>query len=234
MDRKTLFAALLYAATSAVPAQTQNMPSNLSEHCFEISENRNIAMQEVATTPGQFLKDSKNSGVESAINGTYFGGKDPRHFRPEGIAYLADGNQFADGNLRYVRGFFTVSKDGKQINISETLDGRLSNYWLVIGTHPLLVADSKINSQSQETRYASTGLRSAIGTKNGRNICFAVSENELTMAQWAERLQNSRYKGAINLDGGPISQMAVRENGNIKIKGQGKSPTRLVIFEYKK
>lgn len=135
--------------------------------------------------------------------------------------------------MRQVRGFFTVSRDGNKINVSETLDGKL-DYWLVVGTHPLLVLNGNFHDQAAEDRYVRSPFYcSAIGTKDGK-VCFAVSEKTFSMRDWASMLQQSGYTGAINLDGGSISQMAVRENGKIETKGKGNQATRLVIFEQKK
>ena len=92
----------------------------ISDHCFGISPQKNVAIEEVTTTPQNFVRNHAN--VEAAINGPYFGGKDPKHYKTQGIAYLADGFQFADGDLRQVKGFFTVSRDGNKINVSESLD----------------------------------------------------------------------------------------------------------------
>ena len=99
----------------------------------------------------------------------------------------------------------------------------------------MLVTNGEVNGQAKEDRYNNvSAYRSAIGTKNGKGICFAVSEDKTTMAEWAQRLQGLGYQGAINLDGGPYSQMAVRENNNVITHGNGNQKSRVVIFSYKK
>ena len=243
MRRRTLLTMLLYpVVTSAQVLSSQQKSSNISEHFFDISENQKIGIRELTTTPQKFVEN--NSDIEAAINGPYFS---PNN-KTQGIAYLADGHQLADGNINYVRGYFSVNKNGNEVKVNETLldgtgtlDEKLRNYWLVIGTHPLLVVNRAVHAQSREDRYKydeqrriKRDYRSAIGTKYGKAIYFAVSEDKITMEEWAERLRSVGYLGAINLDGGPISQLAVRENKIVKIKGQGTLPTRLVIFEYTK
>ena len=170
--------------------------------------------------------------VDSAINGPYFDKRDKNGKLVEGIAYLANNHNFGNNNPDHVRGYFTVSLDGNKIGVTRQLNGNFNDYWLVIGTYPLLVLNPQVHSQARMPVYnASTRYRSAIGTKNG-NVCFAVSENELTMEQWAEMLHQAGYSGAINLDGGPVSQLAERIGGRVSVKGKGKSPARLLIFEY--
>lgn len=64
MVRKIVAAVLLYAfARSATYAQVQN----ISEHCFGISPQRTVAIEEVTTTPQNFVRNHAN--VEAAING---------------------------------------------------------------------------------------------------------------------------------------------------------------------
>jgi len=53
------------------------------------------------------------------------------------------------------------------------------------------------------------------------------------MSEWAQRLQDANYNSALNLDGGPISQMAVRDTSDeISVKGKGTKNTSLIIFSY--
>ena len=206
----------------------QSATGGLEEHCFQISPSKKIGMREIDTTPEQFLRQNPN--VEAVINGTYFG----QDKRPEGIAYLADGHHFATRGPEHTRGYFAVNREGSRVQVSEKLAGNLNNYWLVIGTHPLLVVNGEIHNQANENRYVerTPSYRSAIGTKDN-GICFAVSTGEISMREWAKRLKEVGYQGAINLDGDPISQMAVRERDRILVKGGGTQNTRLVVFSYR-
>ncbi len=188
-----------------------NHPSNLEEYCFSVSPHKSIAIRRVDTTPEQFLRDNN---VEAVINGPYYEGV-------EGIAYLADNWHFATEKPEDTTGYFSVNRKGDEIKVTESLDGKLNDYFLVLGTHPLLVTDGKVHSQSLEPRYDSkrTAYRSAIGTKSERDICFAVSTDQILMSEWAQRLMEAGYNGALNLDGGPISQMAIRDRtGGISVK----------------
>mgnify|MGYP001565585303 CR=1 FL=1 len=205
-----------------------NNSSNLQEYCFKISRHKSIAIREMNTTPEQFIRE--NADVEAVINGTYYGSNN----KPEGIAYLAENHHFATEKPEHISGYFSVNRNGDKIQVTETLAGKLNDYFLVLGTHPLLVRDGKIHNQANGKRYGGRlAYRSAIGTKDNTDICFAVSTDEILMAEWAERLRNTGYKGALNLDGGPISQMAIRNNdGRISVKGKGTGNTKLVIFSY--
>lgn len=197
----------------------------LSEYCFQISPTRTIAMSKIDITPVEFLKQNPN--LEAVINGIYFGD----FGEPLGLAYMADGHHFATEMPRDIRGYFSVNRNGNEIQVSEKLSGALDDYWIVIGTHPLLVVNGEPHAQSMEARYSRLmDYRSAIGTKGDNNICFAVSTDKLLIQDWARILKESGYQGAINLDGGPKSQLAVNENGTIRVSGPGTENTRLVIF----
>ena len=205
-----------------------NKSLNLEEYFFSISPHKSIGMRGVDTTPEQFLK--ADPSVEATINGPYYG----QDNKTEGIAYLADSWHFATEKPEHTRGYFSVNREGNEIKVSESLDGKLTDYFLVIGTHPLLVTDGKVHSQALEDRYdGRISYRSAIGTKTGKDICFAVSTDEILIREWAKRLRYAGYNGALNLDGGPFSQMAIRNRfDNISIKGKGTGNTKLVIFSY--
>jgi len=236
MDRRTFLktavgGAIVLAKETISPNLafgSSNKSLNLEEYCFSISPHKSIAMRGVDTTPEQFLRN--NPGVETAINGLYFG---PNN-KTQGIAYLAKNWHFATETPEYIRGYFSVNRRGDEIKVSESLDGKLTDYFLVLGTHPLLVTNGKVNSQSLEDRYGGRKCyRSAIGTKTGKDICFAVSTDAILTSEWAERLRKAGYDGALNLDGGPISQMAIRDRtGGISVKGKGTGNTKLVIFSY--
>lgn len=236
MDRRTFLrkatqGAVGFSGVLAFPSLvfgSPNQDSKLEEYCFSVSPNKSIAMRSIDTTPEQFLRDNPN--VEAAINGSYYGSDN----KTEGIAYLADNWHFATEKPEHTRGYFSVNRKGDEIKVSESLDKQLTDYFLVLGTHPLLVTNGEVNSQALEDRYAGrTSYRSAIGTKTGNDICFAVSTDTILMNEWAERLRDAGYDGALNLDGGPISQIAIRDSSdNISVKGKGTGNTKLVIFSY--
>ncbi|MBI5002790.1 phosphodiester glycosidase family protein [Candidatus Woesearchaeota archaeon] len=202
--------------------------SHLEEYCFPISPHKSVAMRAVDTTPEKFVRDTP--GVEAAINGLYYDSDN----QSEGIAYLANNWHFATEKPAHTRGYFSVNREGNKIDVAESLEGGLTDYFLVLGTHPLLVTEGKVHAQSLEERYAGrTAYRSAIGTKTGKDICFAVSTDQIFIREWADRLKKAGYTGALNLDGGPLSQMAIRaKDGVVSVKGNGTENTKLVIFSY--
>ncbi len=234
MDRRTFLktvakATVVLGSAFYFPHLVVGSPnaSHLEEYCFTISPHKSIAMRAVDTTPEQFLGD--NPSVEAAINGLYYGPDN----KNEGIAYLADNWHFATEKPAHTKGYFIVNREGNNIDVIASLEGSLTDYFLVLGTHPLLVTEGKVHDQSLEERYAGrTAYRSAIGTKTGKDICFAVSTDQIFIRDWAQRLKEERYRGALNLDGGPISQMAIRGDGVVSIKGNGTENTKLVIFSY--
>ncbi len=214
--------------TLLFPKQTFANPRNFEEYCFQISPSEGIAIRDVDTTPEQFIKE--NPEIKAVINGPYYN----KEGKTEGIAHLAEDWDFGTEKPKDVRGYFSINRKGDEIKVTESLEGNLNDYWMVIGTHPILVKNHQVHNQSKEIRYSKLlAYRSAIGNK-GKNICFAVSNDEILMSDWAKRLQNKGYEGAINLDGGPVSQMAIRNNYGVSVKGKGNGNTKLVIFSYKK
>lgn len=199
--------------------------SQLEEYCSRISQDITIGMRKVDQTPEEFIRE--NPKVQAVINGIYF----DKNSKLEGMAYFAENHHFAIEKPEHIRGYFSVDKTGNNILVSEKLVENLNDYWLVLGTHPLLVMNGEVHNQSNEMRYIGSAYRSAIGIKNG-NICFAVSEDKISMSEWGGILKNSGYQGAINLDGGPISQMAVRNKDQIVVQGGGTQNTKLVVFFY--
>ncbi len=199
----------------------------LEEYCFEIDRDVSIGARNVTTTPEEFI--NQNPNVFVAINGVYFG----QDQRPEGLVFLSDNHHLATERPQHTRGYFTVNKRGDKVKVTEKLEDPLKDYWLVIGTHPLLVEDGHLHSQSQEARYSnSAAQRSAIGTKNGKNICFAVSKGDIAISNWAKKLESKGYLGAINLDGGPYSQLAVRTVG--VYPKNDRLQTKQVLFGYRR
>lgn len=215
-----------------------NKSSNLEEYCFLISPHKSIAMRDINSTPEQFLKD--NPSVQAAINGPQF-----RDNHTMGLSYLKKNYYYSNEDPGDIRAYFSISNDGRRVAVTNDLEGHvigywsknkrfiLKDYWMVIGARPALLLNGNISKEALHPGYIGTSYRSAIGTKTGKDICFAVSTDAILMSEWAERLKDAGYEGALNLDGGPISQMAVRnKSDNISVKGKGTGNTKLVIFEY--
>lgn len=208
---------------------SQAQDKTIDEYCFTISDSITIGIAKKIITPKDFLNQNR---VEAVINGVYYG----KNGEPDGIAFLADNHHLGSGKGD-IRGYFTVNKAGTEVKVTEHLNNDYSKYWFVIGTHPILILKGKVHSQAGEDRYnvrpnreLKKAFRSAIGTKDGRNICFVVSKSKISMAEWAQQLLNEGYYSAINLDGGPVSQLAVRGES---LKGGGTDETHLVIFAYR-
>ncbi len=198
--------------------------THVNEYCFMPSRSLSLSIQRAQITPYEFLRNNDN--VEAVINGVYYGVDST----PLGIAY-AEGAEHANGNKNQVRGYFTIDNAGK-IMVTKSLQNHKEDYAVVIGTHPLLITSNDVDPQAIEKRYnGRPAYRSAIGTK-GSDVCFAVSTNSLEMQVWAEVLQDAGYTGALNLDGGPISQLAVRRKEGIDLYGLGLEQTRIVIFSH--
>ncbi len=206
----------------------QESKRELFEYCFAITQDTTIGVARENILPADFLK--KNTQVAAAINGVYY----DENQEPMGIVFLADDHHLGNKKGR-VSGYFTINKSGTEVLVQKSFNENYADYWLVIGTHPVLLIDGKVDSDAQEKRYAKKdSFRSAIGTRDTHDVCFAVSKNTVTMEVWATMLKTSGYKHAINLDGGPISQLSIRQNNSIESFGGENQPTRLVIFAYKR
>jgi len=208
--------------------------SGLNEYCFNITPKISIGAKKATQFPADFLRSDAN--ILAAINGVYW----DTDGTPLGEVFLADNNHLANKQGR-ISGYLLVNKAGTEIKVAESFDENYQNYYFVVGTHPILLINSQVHSQAAEERYNKyedgrdkVSYRSAIGTKDGRNICFAVSANTLTMSDWADLLLKSGYRDALNLDGGPVSQLAIRENNEVKTSGAGLTPTHLIIFSYQR
>ncbi len=224
--------------TGCIPAPSAMKPSQpvaplVYEFCFP---SRALRAEKITTTPLQFLESHPNA--TAAINGVYWGADDGE---PQGIVYL--GSHFTSGK-GLVSGYLVVKGDGVvhagealAMRVQEILDHKRTGDDYVIGTHPLLVVNGAVHEQAVSARYnvtdageAKESQRSALGSTTGLNLCFAVSATSMTMNDWADALVARGYQSAINLDGGPVSQLAVRDNGTIARYGPGVVETRLILF----
>jgi len=209
------------------------------EYRFKITSETKFRMQEFWGFPKDFVKSNRN--VLAAINGVYWNAA----HKPEGALYSGKGYigtetpefnsrqppifGFFDKTRREPRygGYLSVDLSGNEVRISETLHGNHSDYWLVVGTHPLLVMKGKIHPQAIDPHYNRTikepkaekqvpyaTYRSAIGIREidqKTYVSFIVSMDRITMSDWAKKLKDAGFAGAINIDGGPVSQLATRD-----------------------
>ncbi len=198
----------------------------LSEYCGNV-ENFNVVV--TTSTPLDFLED--NSLVQVAINGPYY----DVNGNTEGIV-IGPNNHTYSSRSGEIRGDLFVVDDSI-FAVSRRSEFFVNNPSYHIGTHPLLTVNGEISSQADESRYNwvnnKTGVifkafRSAIGTKDGVHICVTVSDQQVTMSEWARLLLKNGYKYSINLDGGPISQLAIRGKGSFG--GGGTTPTRMIFY----
>lgn len=235
--KKILVIAMLFC-TNTVFAQS------ITEFCNDGAFEFNVISDN--TTPREFLETDISYGYEgdkyqrpvAAINGTYYDAKG----NPEGFVMRAGSfyniKYFAYGSGE-VRGYLYITDKGifaGKMCPKELSDNDTSMF--IIGTHPLLVSAGKISAQSSEKRYnyneqgvQTTAYRSALGTKDGKHLCMVVSNMPMGMAQWALELYAHGYTQAINLDGGPVSQLAC-PSGTFGGGGANAS-TRSIFYFYK-
>lgn len=174
--------------------------------CFDLEEYEFDAVAQ-DTTPSDFMKSLSSDTVVAVINGVYYGADDGL---TQGYVRVNE-KDFASGKGR-VSGYLLIGNEGDVTSLESLEAVRLHSQTDVIGTHPLLISQGRIHEQSIDERYnQSLALRSALGTTTGRNICFTVSTDLISMDQWSTLLLNYGFADAINLDGGSVSQMATQD-----------------------
>lgn len=181
------------------------------EYCFNPQEEE-LRVADVQMTPEQYLLE--NEDANAVINGVYYARDDGK---PLGVVEQ-NNDSYATGRGR-VSAYFFITAKGRIGVDEERPDEQLS---FAVGTHPLLVTPGGVHSQAREDRYnrfldedgnpvgKKKDVRSALGYKNQQTACFVASINAYTIEEWAEELQSRGYIGAINLDGGNPSQLAIR------------------------
>lgn len=149
----------------------------------------------------------------AAINASFF---------DENVAPL--GLLIIDGRQRYPRhpvrgwpgggGLFVVRK-GKPSIIAHTAQVPAGAEYAV-QCWPRLVIAGKIPKFKQRP----AALRSAVGIDAAGRVLFAATTGSLTFEEWAAFLRDDLgCTEALNLDGGPSTQLAVRGKKNITIPG---------------
>lgn len=222
------------APVSPVETERRDIP-DVVEYCFP---SRELDAASASTTPAYFLE--KHPEALAAVNGVYWGADDGAS---QGVVYVRSVHHGSRKGL--VSGYLAVRPDGA-VSVGEVLADRVQRAietsadeadFYVVGTHPLLVVAGAVHEQAVLDRYnvGSDGapklsMRTALGTKNGSDFCFAVSGHPITMNTWADLLVERGYAGAINLDGGPVAQLAVRADDHIEAYGQGVVETKLILF----
>lgn len=237
MDRRHFLlsgplAALLANPFEVLGSQRAQIPGGLGaivDYQFRFKDGLKIGMEPVQTTPEEFLRAHPN--VVAAINGPIY---NPDAGKTQGIAYLTKGRHFGDNDLKHVHGYFTINLPGTRIEASEKFNGNYDENWMVVGHYPLLLARGQIDNRVAAFNRYGPAYRSAIGTSDGTDIHLVVSLDRFTMEQWAQRLRSSGLYGAMNLDGGNVSQLALRkEDKSIEKYGRGNEITKLMIFVFR-
>ncbi len=200
------------------------------ESCYALSEYE-LVFAKQTTTPREFLLN--HSDAVAAINGVFYDTQGD----VQGAVYSQKSGHLGNQEGR-ISGYFVIPNGAMGAYGADEFDNTFPKYEAVIGTHPMLVLDSSIHAQADEKQYNINTdgtrrefFRSAIGTKNARNVCFAVTTKIVTMHDWAKELVNQGYSAALNLDGGPVSQMSVQGGATY---GLGASDTALVIYVTRK
>jgi exopolysaccharide biosynthesis protein len=199
--------------------------SLINEYCFSLAEQGVYAVTETSTP---YMYVMRNAEVKAAINGVYWGADDGL---PQGLVQVKGVNIASGKGL--VSGYLWI--EDNTVYAGEELKNEDAPF--VIGTHPLLIVDGEVHEQAGDDRYNTIGdgspktaFRSSIGTKSGNDLCFVSSSDSVGMKDWATRLKEKGYTQAINLDGGPPSQLAVRDGEQVVPNGMGLSETRLIFY----
>jgi len=164
----------------------------------------------------------------AAINASFF---------DENIAPL--GLLIIDGKQRYPRhpvtgwpggGGLFVLRNGKPSILAHTAKVPAGADY-VVQCWPRLVIKGKIPKFKQRP----AALRSAVGIDGKGRVLFAASGGSLTFEAWAAFLRDSlACADALNLDGGPSTQLAVRGTKDVTIHGGWPVPVLLIAERVKR
>ncbi len=192
--------------------------SQIEEYCFDPTK---LKIVDLEMTPSDYIKHDKN--IAAVINGPS---------RDEsgntGIIILKGGenSQVFSCCLGEIRGWLYI---GRTSIYAGNNPKDMQDIIAVIGTHPLLTVEGIVNEQAKDARYKNDQFfRSAIGTKDGKNLCFAASTKKITMIEWANLLVKYGFKYSINLGGRDESELVINGSSN---KRATKKPSLLITAQ---
>lgn len=110
---------------------------------------------------------------------------------------------------------FAVFQMGKDTMISGDSSDSLVALRYLLRMDRWLVCDGVIDRQAADTSANTKkywpALRTALGTKDGKHFCFASSEGEVSIYEWANILLADGFRQAIDLSGGTTGELTSKK-----------------------
>jgi len=145
----------------------------------------------------------------AAINGSYFA----EDMAPLGLL-VVDGKVVQHHFPRHEWGAFRI-RNGRP-EVVRSVAGRLRGVRQALECKPRLIVHGKL----QRFKPQGSARRSAVGIDGRGRVIFAATGDYLTLEQWAAVLRKEcGCVEALNLDGGPSTQLAVRGQVNVTLSG---------------
>ncbi len=174
---------------------------------------------------GSILRASdwvKNRGAIAAINGGYF----DDNSKSIGLR-VSDGKRTSDFYKKANWGVFSI-RDG-QASIAHTRDYQGSpNTQQALQCGPRLVVSGKITDLKPQW-----ARRSGIGIQANGDVIIAVSDGAMSFDDWANTWADKNglnCREALNLDGGPSTQLSVVSSKNsVNVRGGWPVPDAVIV-----
>ncbi|MBX3228529.1 MAG: phosphodiester glycosidase family protein [Labilithrix sp.] len=166
---------------------------------------------------------------ELAVNGGFFGPDG----KPVGLA-VSNGAVLSRLSKQMSGGVLTVDDDEAHLFAAETFDVPDSGAHFAVQCRPRLVVDGVANVKSDDGKRAE---RSALCVRDGGRVVDVVivrgsHDGEIpgpSLFALAKHLAGAGCESALNLDGGPSTGVAWREDGGVKLLAP-RSPVRHAII----
>ena len=163
---------------------------------------------------------AKARGAVAAINGGYF----DEHWHPLGA--LVHAGKQTNPPFRKSGGIFCIV--GNRAVLRRSQDGLPAGATEALQCHPRLVTGGQVLSGLKPGEH----IRSAVGLTAAGEVVLAVTgRGELSLRDWARAMKALGCKEALNLDGGPSSQLYLHAGKTeLDLPGAYGVPSALVVL----
>ncbi len=171
-------------------------------------------------TPQTVRSLAAERGAVAAINGGYF----DEHWHPLGVL-IHEGKQ-TNPPFKKAGGYFCVVQGRAMIRPTE--QGLPAGVTEALQCHPRLVTGGQVVSRFKPGKH----VRAAVGVTEAGEVILAVTcQGELSLRDWARAMKALGCQDALNLDGGPSSQLYFHAGETeLDLPGAYGIPSALVVL----